>query len=78
MESSKNMGANELEFAIFCIESVAKRLGVSAQNVYDAWCGGADILDGYVIPEYEVLHTQGKEYIVDELIDVMNERGVKL
>ena len=78
MEASKNMGANELEFAIFCIESVAERLGVSAQKVYDAWCGSADILDGYVIPEYEVLHTQGKEYIVDELIKVMNERSVKL
>jgi hypothetical protein len=45
MEASKNMDANELEFAIFCIESVAERLGVSAQKVYDAWCG-ADILDG--------------------------------
>ena len=78
MEASKNMGANELEFAIFCIESVAERLGVSAQKVYDAWCGGADILDGYVIALYDPLHTQGKEYIVNELLEVMEERNVKI
>ena len=26
--------------------------------------------------EYEILHTQGKEYIVDDIIEVMKERGV--
>ena len=77
MEANKNMGANELEFAIFCIESVAARLGVSAQKVYDAWCG-ADILDGYVIALYDPLHTQGKEYIVNELLEVMEERNLKI
>ncbi|MGO5333989.1 DUF3791 domain-containing protein [Enterococcus cecorum] len=32
----------------------------------------------YIIPEYAVLHTQSKEYIVDDIIDVMKEKGVKL
>lgn len=30
------------------------------------------------MPEYEILHTQSKEYIVDELLEVMKERGVEL
>ena len=38
----------------------------------------SDILNDYIIPEYEILHTQGKEYIVDDIIEVMEERGVKI
>ena len=68
--------SRELEFAIFCIENIAAKLGVSAEKVYDALTENSDILNDYIIPEYEILHTQGKEYIVDDLIEVMKERGV--
>ena len=68
--------SRELEFAIFCIENIAAKLGVSAEKVYDALTEKSDILNDYIIPEYEILHTQGKEYIVDDLIEVMKERGV--
>lgn len=71
-------GSRELEFAIFCIENVASRLHVDAQNVYVALSEQTNILNDYIIPEYEVLHTQSKDYIVDDIIDVMHERGVKL
>ncbi len=79
MEIEKNSyGSKELEFAIFCIENVAIRLNVDAQRVYAALTEKTDILNGYIIPEYEVLHTQSKEYIVEDIIDVMKERGVSL
>ena len=68
--------SRELEFAIFCIENIAAKLGVSAEKVYDALTDKSDILNDYIIPEYEILHTQGKEYIVDDIIEVMKERGV--
>lgn len=68
--------ARELEFAVFCIENVASRLGVGAEKVYRAFTEQSDILNGYIVPEYDVLHTQGKEYIVDDILDVMRERGV--
>lgn len=68
--------SRELEFAIFCIENVAAKLGVSAEKVYNALAEKSDILNDYIIPEYEILHTQGKEYIVDDIIEVMKERGV--
>ena len=67
----------ELEFAIFCIENVAAKLGVDAERVYQAFAEKSDILNGYIVPEYEVLHTQSREYIVDDLLDVMKERGGK-
>lgn len=79
MKMDKMMcGSRELEFAIFCIENVASRLHVDAQNVYVALSEQTNILNDYIIPEYEVLHTQSKDYIVDDIIDIMHERGVKL
>lgn len=71
-------GSRELEFAIFCIENIASRLHVDAQKVYVALSEQTNILNDYIIPEYEVLHSQSKDYIVDDIIDVMHERGVKL
>ena len=79
MEMDKTMyGSRELEFAIFCIENVASKLNVDAAKVYAALTEQTDILNEYIIPEYEVLHTQSKEYIVNDIIDIMKERGVKL
>ncbi|EPD62638.1 hypothetical protein HMPREF1216_01919 [Coprococcus sp. HPP0048] len=75
-EEIKNF--SELEFAVFCIENVAAKLGVDAERVYQAFTEKSDILNGYVVPEYEMLHTQSREYIVDDLLDVMKERKVEV
>lgn len=68
----------ELEFAIFCIESVAARLNADPTRLYNALAGHAGILYRYIVPEYEVLHTQDKEYIVDDILNVMQEEGVTI
>lgn len=78
VENEEIKNSNELEFAVFCIENVAQRLGVDAKCIYQAFTEKSNILNGYIVPEYEVLHTQGMEYIVDDLIDVMKERGVEV
>ena len=43
---------SELEFAIFCIENVAAKLGVNAEHVYQAFTEKSNILNGYIGPEY--------------------------
>ena len=75
-ETIKN--PSEREFVIFCIENVAAKLGVNAERVYQAFTEKSNILNGYIVPEFEVLHTQSREYIVDDLLDVMKERGVEV
>ena len=70
--------ADELEFAVFCIENIAIRLGKNAEEVYQALTEKSDILSSYIIPEYEMLHTQSKDYIVDDIISLMEERGIQL
>ena len=68
----------ELEFAIFCIENIAIYLGVEAEKIYEALTVKSDILKEYIVPCYEVLHTQGKEYIVEDIVGLMKERGVEV
>lgn len=70
--------SEELEFAVFCIENIANALDRNAEEVYNALSVRSDILRDYIIPEYEVLHTQSKEYIVNDIIELMKERGVEV
>ena len=76
--SLRDYTKEETEFAIFCVENVARYLHVDASVIYDAFTRGSDILDNYIISCYDILHTQGKEYIVNDLIDLMREKGVML
>lgn len=69
---------DELEFAIFCVENVAIHLKISAEKVYDALKKKSNILNGYIVPGYEILHTQSKDYILNDILSVMQEEGVKL
>lgn len=69
-------GSKELEFAIFCIENVANFLDKNAKEVYKMLTEKSSILYEYIVPEYEMLHTQSKEYIVNDIVDFMRESGV--
>lgn len=68
----------ELEFAIFCIENVAVRLGIAAEKLYELLTVKSNILNSYIVPCYEILHTQGKDYIVDDIIETMREQGLSV
>lgn len=67
---------DELSFAIFCIENVADKLGIGAEIVYHILTDESNILNNYIIPCYEVLHSQSKEYIVEDIISYMKEKGM--
>ena len=77
-DSKETLETKKLEFALFCIESVAAELNLSGSAVYLALTEQSDILKQYIIPSYEALHTQGKDYIVADILGVIKERGVKL
>lgn len=66
----------QLEFAVFSIENVADKLGITGNKVYQLLTNNSNILDNYIIPCYESLHTQSKEYIVNDIIEYMKDTGV--
>ena len=64
----------QLDFITYCVGNLADRLNMSASKVYKM-LRSTDILNGYMIPCYDVLHTFGKEYIMDYLINLLKKRG---
>ena len=68
------MDEKRLEFAIFCIESLAEKLEMNPAKAYEI-VKSTNILDDYIIACYEPLHSQSKGYIVEDLIEVLKERG---
>ena len=69
---------NELEFAIFCIENIASGIGKPAEYVYSVLAEKNNVLNDYIVANYDILHTQDKQYIVDDILAVMEKEGVKL
>ena len=64
----------QLDFVTYCVGNLADRLNTSASKVYKM-LRSTDILNGYMIPCYDVLHTFSKEYIIDDLINLLKKRG---
>ena len=63
-------------FSVFCIESLADALDTTGDKIYEMLTVDSDLLDNYIIPCYDVLHTQGKDYIVGDLLERLRARGV--
>lgn len=70
------MNERILEFTIFCIDSLSEYLEKDTKEIYRLLKYETDILDSYIIPCYETLHTQSKKYIVEDIVEVLKERGV--
>ena len=66
----------ELDFAVFCIESIADNINMNGADVYKLLTADSRILDDYIIPGYEALHTQGREYIVNDILEFMKEEDL--
>ncbi len=68
------MKQEHLEFITFCVGSLADALNMSASRVFKA-LRSSGVLNGYILPCYDVLHTFSKEYLVNELTEILKERN---
>ena len=69
------MNYDNVDFITYCIGNLSRRLNLSAVEVYRR-LKQSGILYGYIVPSYDVLHTFGKEYLMEDLIEYMREKGV--
>ena len=76
MSKQIDMTAEQSFFAAFCIEALAEDLNITGDVVYKMLTEKSDILDNYIVPCYDSLHTQGKNYIVLEIKELMQKKGV--
>lgn len=65
---------NELQFSIFLLYSLAEKWNKTPAAVYKI-LNQTGILDDYIIACYDVLHTQGKEYLVEDITEFVKEKG---
>lgn len=65
----------ELDFVIFSIDNTAQALQMQPEALYQK-LQKSGLLQDYIVANYEVLHSQSKEYIVSDLIKVMQGQGL--
>jgi hypothetical protein len=72
IDMSKDQRATE--FAVFCLENTAKRIGINPRDVL-LELKRTDGIERFLYPSYPTLHTQGKEYIVDEVLEYIHKHN---
>lgn len=71
------MNRNQLEFVLYCVENLSNEWGKDTIEVYDL-LKNSGILYDYIVPVYDVLHTQGRDYIIEDIQEVIKKKGCKL
>lgn len=60
----------KLAFAASCVEGVARQLGVSYLEVYNRM-KRVDLIDKYILKHYDTLHTESREYLLEDVIECL-------
>jgi hypothetical protein len=76
MSKQADMTPEQCFFAVFCIEALADELHTTGDKVYKILTDDSDILDAYIVPHYDVLHTQGRPWLMQDITDLMKAKGV--
>ena len=61
-----------LAFVATCVEATARTLDISYKEVFKRMMS-LELIDNYIYPNYEVLHSESRENIVKDLIECMQE-----
>ena len=69
------MDRKTLEFVTYCISKLSQCLKLPQREVYRRLISSG-ILYEYIVPSYDVLHTFGSNYLMEDLVDYMREKGV--
>lgn len=67
----------EMSFSVFVLNHLAKQWNMSTAKAYKI-LNDTHILDDYIISCYDTLHTQGEKSIVDDITELVRERGVAI
>lgn len=65
----------ELTFVVFILYALEEHWKMTTPEVYEI-LSTTGILDDYIIKCYDVLHTLGKEYLVEDITEFVREKGI--
>ena len=66
----------KLAFAASCVEGAARKLGVPYIEVYERM-KKVELIDNYILKHYDTLHTESREYLIEDVIECLNNWGKK-
>lgn len=69
------MDDKTLEFVTYCISKLSQVLKMSQREIYRR-LKQSGILYDYIVPSYDVLHTFGSRYLVEDLTEYEGERSI--
>ena len=79
MKVIENGGADvnreELTFTVFLIHKLADAWNKAPSDVYKI-LKDSGILEDYILPCYDTLHTLGSQYLVEDITEFVRERGM--
>lgn len=67
------LGELKLAFAASCVEGLARRLGEPYTEVYERM-SRTGAIENYILPFYDTLHTESREYLLDDVMEYMNNK----
>ena len=70
-----NMNDKQLKFCVFIINQIAQVSQKPTAVAYQL-LSMSGVLDDYIIGCYDTLHTLGREYLVEDVIGLLGDRGV--
>ena len=65
-----------MAFVATCIEATARKLGVGYREVYERMAK-VNMIDNYIYPCYETLHTESRDNIANDMIACLNNWEVR-
>ena len=71
------MSKESFAFVIYMIHACADRWRKAPSDVYKL-LQQSGCIDNYLVPHYDILHTQGTDYIIDDVKEYLGIRGVKV
>ena len=71
------MNQESFSFVVYMIHACANKWLKMPTEVY-ALLQKTGCIDNYLVPHYDILHTQGTEYIVEDIREYLVARGVSV
>lgn len=69
------MNEDSFSFVVYMIHACADQWNTTPAKVYRA-IKKSGCLDEYLVPYYDVLHTQSTDYVVQDIGNYLKDRGI--
>ena len=71
------MNKESFSFVVYMLHACADKWGMSPSEVYKT-LQSSGCIDHYLVPNYEILHTQGSGLVLDDIEQYLTVRGLEI